>query len=291
MNGLRPYVWLMPLLLLAAVGCDNSVEPFAATTRHFAIYGFLDAASDTQYVRIEPTRPLPDAASAPEFGIARVSTTDEMTQEMMVWRDSTILLEDGQEGLLYWAPFQAVEGHRYLIEVVREDGASSRASNVVPDLTTKEIRRPSRTFRGTFEQSLILPEVFRRPESITMNYLVTLDADEDPVLITLDYNVFGVRIADGWKIDVRLTRDRERIQSRLGVPSTAILRLYDVSVTLRLLSEDWPAIGSDERGSNVEEGFGFFGAAATHHFGWRIDSLVVAELGYVDRQGEQSAEN
>lgn len=273
-------------LTSALVGCENSVEPFAETTRHFALYGFLDAEVDTQYVRVEPTRPLPELATPAE--IPSVETTDLETGARVQWRDSSVVLEDGTQAILFWAPFRPLAGHRYQIAVERSDGAVSTATTLVPDFLTSDVRIPSRTFAGTFEQAVVFENVRRRPEKVTVNYGLAFTSDDDPTQIRLDYNIFGAPIERGWQINVRLTRDRERVNSRLGVASSRVLWLHDVSMTVRVLSDDWPLVEEDNRPSNVENGFGFFGSAATHSVTWQIDSLVAQELGYEDSQNGES---
>lgn len=270
-------------------GCENSVEPFAETTRHFAIYGFLDADADTQFVRIEATRPNLDDDAINASNIAGVTTRNLASGEVISWRDSTLDLEGGRQSLLYWAVFRPTLGDPYRIEVVREDGATSSATTTVPDLTSFDPREPHRTFAATLEQSLVFANVARRPEAVTVNYDVTLEADEDPLRITLGYTFFGVPSPGGWKIDVRLTRDRERINSRLALQPAQILFLHEISMTVRLLSTDWPLVESRDRVNNVVDGFGFFGAAATHVVTWRVDSLIVRQLGFEDKQGEPTS--
>jgi hypothetical protein len=276
--------WLAIVLMTLVVGCSNTVEPFSPTTRHYAIYGFLDANADTQYVRIEATRPNPEQEDQTREDLPTVSLTNVTTNEVVFWQDSTVVLEDGSEALLFWVAYQPEAGQTYRFEVKRSDGAVSSATTRVPDFDQLEVKLPSRTSIGTYEQAVIFDNVSRRPEKITLNYEIAYEPEDDPFPITLDYNVFGVPVQDGWQINVRLTRDRERINSRLSIPPSRVLLLHDVSMSIRLLSSDWPLVESRERVVNVENGFGFFGAAATHQIGWQLDSLVVTELGFEDVQ-------
>ena len=45
-------VVLLPGLLLATAGCEESVDAIIGTEIPFTIWGFLDVAADTQYVRV-----------------------------------------------------------------------------------------------------------------------------------------------------------------------------------------------------------------------------------------------
>jgi hypothetical protein len=271
---------------IVIAGCDNSIEPFAETTKHFAIYGFLDADADTQFIRVEATRPKPGDEGPDDTDIASVSTQNLVTGDTKIWGASTIELDDGSLGLLYSAVFKPTLGDPYRIEVLRKDGATTSATTTIPDIRSFDTGLPHRTFIGTFEQTLFLDKVARRPEAITLNYDVAFTATEEPVRITLKYDVFGVPSGENWKIDVRLSRDRERINSRLLLDKDHVLHLRDVSMTTRLLSSDWPLVGSNETVNNVTEGFGFFGSSATHTVGWQIDSSFVRNIGFIDQQGD-----
>lgn len=278
--------WIAVAFTVILVGCDNTVEPFAPTTRHYALYGFLDANADTQYVRVEATRPDPGQEDRTSADVPVVTLTHVATGESVAWRDSTIEIEDDGEALLFWVPFRPEAGEVYRLEVERSDGAVSSATVRVPDFDETEVRLPNQTFAGTYEQAVVFANVTRRPEQVILNYEIAYSHADEPFPIILDYNVFGVPVADGWQINVRLTRDRERINSRLSIAPSRLLLLHDVSMTVRLLSSDWPLVESNERVVNVENGFGFYGAAATHEFSWRIDSLVVTELGFLDVQSD-----
>ena len=268
------------------MGCDNTIEPFAPTTRHYAIYGFLDADADTQYVRVEATRPDPQEEDRTRTDVPVVSLTHVSTDESVAWRDSTVELEGDGEALLFWVPFSPEPGEIYRLDVERSDGAVSSATVRVPDFEEAEVGLPSQTFAGTYEQAVVFANVTRRPEKVILNYEIAYSHDDDPFPITLDYNVFGAPVEDGWQINVRLTRDRERINSRLSIAPTRVLLLHEVSMTVRLLSSDWPLVESNQRVVNIENGFGFYGAAATHEVSWRIDSLVASELGFLDVQSD-----
>ena len=277
------------LAIALTAGCENTVEPFADTTRHFAIYGFLDASADTQFVRVEATRPNLDDGGPAESDVSTITTQDLVTGDLVAWRDSTIELDDGSTGALFWAALRPVPDHPYRIEVTRGDGAMSSATTTVPNYISADVRGPIRTFAGTLEQPLVFENVNRRPESITLNYDLTITDTDKPTRITLDYDVLGAPFENGWKINVRLTRDRSRINARLSLQPTAILFLHAISLEVRLLSNDWPTIGQSQRTNNVVDGFGFFGSAATHRVMWQVDSLVVGELGFVDKQGDPSS--
>lgn len=277
--------FLAALISGLLVACENTVEPFADSSRHFAIFGFLDAAADTQYLRVEPTRPRPDRQEA-STEVPSLTTTNLFTNESVVWRDSTIQLENGSTGLLFWAVFKPTPGHAYELEVKREDGATSSATTAVPDFDDIEIMAPRQGFSGLV-QTIVLGDVSRRPEKVEISYEVALAPGDSHSTIHIDYGGFGAPVEDGWQIIARLSRDRELINSRLSVAPSRALLLYEVSMTVRLLSSDWPLPESEGRFTNVVDGFGFVGSAATHTVQWKLDSLVVEQLGFTDNQSSE----
>lgn len=264
-------------------GCDNSIEPFKESTRYYALFGFLDADRDTQYVRIEPTRSNPELGPV-VYDVASVKTTDLGSGEVVVWSDSTVILDDGREGLLYYGMFRPLRNHSYRIEVRRDDGATTTAVTKVPLAPPLSVRRPDRSFLGALEQGLLFDGVRRAPEKIVVNYAVTFDDLETPVQVKLPYNVVGVPEGSGWRVIVRLTRDKSTVLERLSLTTHDPVALHTLSIDLRLLSEDWPLDQPGLTQTNVTNGFGFFGSAVTHTATWVLDSSYVNELGLIDAQ-------
>ena len=268
--------------------CDNSVEPFFESERYYAIFGFLDAETDSQYVRIEPTRANPELGVV-RFDVASVKTTDMTTNDVVTWQDSLVDLDDGSIGLLYHGYFRPIRGHTYRIEVQRNDGVVTSALTTVPAEPDFSVRNPARSFLGALEQGLLFNGVSRQPEQIVVNYAVTYGALTEPLEVRLPYNVFGVPEGSGWRVIVKLTRDKSTVVQRLSLTSSDPLALHTLSIDLRLLSSDWPIKDAGLVETNVTNGLGFFGSAATHRAVWHLDSLTVNELGFVDKQDSDGA--
>lgn len=287
MQGIASHVRRLAFTALLAVGllagCDNSVEPFAESTRYYAIFGFLDADRDTQYVRIEPTRSNPEVGPV-EFDVASVKTIDMTSGAVLAWSDSLVELPDGGTGLLYYAAFRPVRARSYRIEVRRSDGAATTATTTVPGIPPLSVRRPDRSFVGTLEQGLLFDGVTRAPEYIVVNYAVTYDTVTTPLEVRLPYNVVGVPDGSGWRVIVRLTRDKSTVFQRLSLMTGAQVTLHTLSIDLRLLSNDWPLDEPGRTRTNVTNGFGFFGSAVTHTATWVLESEYVNELGFIDAQ-------
>ena len=112
----KPRWVLVPVLLLgvlaAGTGCDESVDAIVGSDIPFTVWGFLNAAADTQYVRIFPVTDqlIPD----PRDGLdARVFSTNLTTGERRKWAYEAVRLDSLISGHFFWSPFRAEHEHRY----------------------------------------------------------------------------------------------------------------------------------------------------------------------------------
>ena len=124
----------LPALCLAGGllfgGCAETFDPFQETDRYFSIYGYLDAAADTQFVAVAALRQVvtPDADPLD----AAVALQNLETGETTRWRDSLFRFSNGSVGHVFWSKEAVQPGGRYLFTVTRSDGASSSATVRMP---------------------------------------------------------------------------------------------------------------------------------------------------------------
>ena len=64
-------------LLVSACNDDTSVNPFIEGENYYTLYGYLDTATDTQYLRVVPLRKAIGAENNPEIDAAVSSTAVE----------------------------------------------------------------------------------------------------------------------------------------------------------------------------------------------------------------------
>lgn len=126
------FLFLCAFILVAS--CDQTFEPLQENDKyHFSIYGTLDAAADTQWVRIGVPRgninEIPDPT-----GIT-VTLEDVETGQKAVMKDS---LFDSGDLLNYWTTMSLENEHSYRIHAERDDGKSSVVTVTIP----KEIPVP-----------------------------------------------------------------------------------------------------------------------------------------------------
>lgn len=266
-SSVRPIVLLFTATLLA--GCSDAFDPFVASDQTFALFGFLDARRDTQFVRVQPIAEQADTPAAVE---ARVTSTDLVTRERLVWQDSLIVLDDDDVGTAFFAPFRPVAGRVYRLEAMRlTDGAVSTADVALPTQPPLQVAPPD--VISTIVAQLLTIENDRPPSAVVVTYTVRPVGDEEPVRVEVPYD--AVERETGFGVAVSLSRDAGVILS--GVEKGTEVELLDLEIAYDLVNEP-PVL--------VEGGAGQIGVAAAFTNGWRLDAEFVELIGFVDAQSE-----
>lgn len=255
----------LPVLVLIATlaGCDATIEPTPGTDRVYTLYGQLDADADTQAVRVIPIAETLDSID-PDAIDAAVTSRHEQTGETRVWRDSLVQYPDGTQGHVFFAPFSVDYEDTYRLDVDRSDGAQATVTVTVPPLSTLDsLRRDVRT--GGLADYVVGVQGVPRLSGIVARY--TLVGDVTPVQ-TVRHTDLVARVDGGWEVAIPFVSDLQRIVAR---SETGLVGLIAFEVGVYVSNEAWNA---DDAGgqfdpevlvepgtfSNVENGFGFFGA-------------------------------
>ena len=270
---MRPLVALVLLGALLAAGCSDAFDPFVESDQRFALYGFLDARQDTQFVRVQPITGQEAVAAT------RVTSTVLATGEQIVWRDSLLRLDDGALGTVYVAAFRPEPGLTYRVGAVSPEApdVGSTAEIRVPAEAALRVAAP-RLVGGLVTQVLGLESPLR-PRDVRITYTVRRVGGE-PIVFSFDYTARPATSGGGFEVLVSLLRNAEDIQSRLNVDPEEgeRLALLDLSLTYDLV---------DERGGIVMGGPGALGAAAGFEAEWTLTPQAVAAIGFVDAQGRR----
>lgn len=127
-------------LALLAAACDNAFEPIAEGEVHFSVFGYLDAAADTQWVRVMPIRPL-SVTTPGAYGVD-VTLQDVATGRRVALRDSLFRFSDythdqlGSEGLWvhdFWTTEPIEPGATYRFAALRPGQDPAEATVAVPE--------------------------------------------------------------------------------------------------------------------------------------------------------------
>ncbi len=271
---------------LFASACDDTVDPFIEEDRFFTIFGFLDTAADTQFVRVIPLRRR--LVTEQEDALdARVATTAREDGNAVVWRDSLIHFDDGSLGHVFYAPLHVFPGWTYRFEVRRSDGATAAAETTVPRAEHAFVGEPVEGPAG-LTQTVRWENVDAPPFRVEVWYRFAAFPPSEPfreVVVTYGEDRFGRLREDGWTVDVQLRKDRADVARRIGEP----LVFLGVGMRLTMTDERWRPPGGVfdpelliQPGvfSNVENGFGFLGSVNQYTTEWTLSEPTIEALGY-----------
>ena len=271
---------LIFIIAVALAGCDNTIQPLVeGADGNFSLYGYLDTAADTQFVRLDPVR-ISSVASRSSLAGARVESVDDLGNTQL-WEHQTVMLEDGSAGDVFFSVFRPRPGGRYSLTATAESGQKTRAVVDIPDSPMLD-PMPPRGDTLSLLQTVRIVGVERTPLRLTVLYDVQLPENAAPSLVEVDYGQGNGPASGGWQFDVFLARDQATVLVSLNRDVTDNdVELRAVSVRTELLSPEWEEPQSSR---NISTGRGFFGAIGRYEVTWMLPPSVVGMLGFVDAQ-------
>lgn len=131
--SLKKIYFLFPLVLIALVinSCNDSFEPFQDNDRYnFSIYGFLDAAVDTQWIRVTPVRKeLNFDGQIPDMTLLlknmKTNEVDTLTSKIIDFRQ-------GFNTINAWSVMPIEPGGIYNVRAESPDGSYSQVTLSIP---------------------------------------------------------------------------------------------------------------------------------------------------------------
>lgn len=277
-------------LLLSA--CEETVDPILESDRNFTLYGTLDMAQDTQFVRVIPIR----GTLAPTEGSLQditLTSTDLVSGEERAWDDSLITFADGTRGLVFYDALRIRPGHTYRIDVSHPELAVvTSAETTVPNQPTSLIVRPEETFGGLGgeiargSQIIVWEGVTDEPFQVGVWYRF-LPAEGAPFTdVQLPYEPPNEAGPDGWQARLDLRKDRITLDT---LTSVNLWPLLNVAARLTMLDAafvppggafDPEVLAQPGTFSNVENGFGFVGSVARYTAEWVFRAETYGDLNY-----------
>ncbi len=266
---------------IAPAGCDSAIDPISERADLvFAIHGFLDSASDSQFVRVSALRPT-ILADAPSLEKVSVNSVDVASGGVVFWSDSLVLLDDGSIGHLFHSEWSPIPGHEYRLEVRREDAVAATATTLIP-LETDIRTLPATGDTLVYVQDVIFRGLREAPQELVMKYGIGVDGTSDTDEVDIWYGSQGMLGPEGWHFEVYLKRDQQVILQKLGLPSdyrAAVLHSIGVQVTLS--SAEWK---QQDAPTNLVNAHGFFGSIGRFTLNWSLDREEVGVMGFLDMQ-------
>jgi hypothetical protein len=282
-QGIGAALLAVALAVLAA-GCDTSVDPIRGSDRVYSIYGILDAAADTQFVRVEALRdgtPI----GAPDTLDARVTLREMNTDREISLRDSFATVGPGIPTYLFWTAASLSPGATYRLTVERSSGGTSSATTTLPSrapdlrldeqplLPCQDARNAGRAeftvaasgadrLAGAYALYPLLDDLIRRAN------FRAVELEQDTFRITVDH------VDDLEAIGANL------LPEDLGCPPPDAFSADSVFVAVATAGPDWPdgidslsldALARPDVAQNVENGAGFVGGIYTDTLGVPIE--------------------
>lgn len=249
---------LVCLLLLSA--CEEDVVPVLGTDQAYTLYGFFNPMSDTQSVRVFPVEGQLEQ-TRPEPIDAQVVSTDVQSGEQLVWRDSVVQYGSGNYGHVFLHPTRVDFERTYRLEVTRSDGVVTEVETMVPPLSEAEISEASSVLGSLLV--FVLWKKAPRLLNIVVRYFSNAGVE------VVEYERQYETQADGQLVTLQFRRDTSPIFLRADEANITQVRLHKVEMEVTVANEEWMPPGDIfdpellvEPGtfSNVENGFGFYGA-------------------------------
>ncbi|MCY4675199.1 MAG: hypothetical protein OXD43_15815 [Bacteroidetes bacterium] len=287
---------LLPTIVLVGIlaACEDSVSPIIDTDRDYTLFGTLDMARDSQFVRVIPIR-----SSITEPGDVldvTVQSIELSTQQTLSWRDSIHTFDNGQIGHIFFAPLRIRPSQTYRIEIIPNDGELiTSAETTVPDLPDAEVMDPTLVYilttRLESRQRVLWHGVDRAPFEIEQWYRFLSLSDFTYKDYQLSYAPISRLLAgetDVWEMDKDLIQDRDTLSTKLELG--AFYRLAGVALRITILDENFIPPGGDydrellaQPGtlSNVENGFGLLASVGRFSVEWVLPDSVAQGLGYI----------
>lgn len=300
MKSANTSIWLFFAVLMLFSGlisaCEDEVNPFIGTEIPFTVWGIVNPVADTQAVRVFSIDEVLKIIS-PDPLDATVSIIDVNESNRYVLQDSVIQLPNGDYRHIFWAEIDVDYFDTYRIEVEKSDGRISNSTEIeVPGPISMHIL-PANTNAFT---SLIQPLwIDGNPPAIPRI---------DVTYVTYSVNMVGARIADNpvtISYSGKQRIERDTLKLNLDIRQDFLLVREDfnekeiggdicietVKVDVHVGNEEWqsPAGVFDanflvEPGTftNIENGFGFFGAGYVESLTVIPPALLQVRAGFFD---------
>lgn len=290
---------LVLLGLLFTSSCSEDVNPFIGTELPYTIWGTVNPEADTQAVRVFLIDDILQLVS-PDPLDAQVSIINVDANNRFVLQDSVIQLNNGDYRHIFWAAFDVNHNETYRVEVERSDGQLSKSANItVPGPISTEIIPANTNATSELIQSLVingdppsLPRIDVTYQTFSVNgNLVTLA--ENPV--TISYANAPTLTQGELVLDLDLRKDFEIVREDFDAKSLpGFICLESIDVDLHVGNAEWRSPTGEfdpnflvEPGSltNIENGFGFFGAGFVESRTIIPPSILQVRAGFFDCVG------
>jgi len=256
--------------LSIATGCDTRLDPFQESDLHFSVFGYLDAAADTQYLRITPLRDSIALSPGPLDAVARLENLSSGRQILL--HDSLFRFED-RIAYNFWSAQPVEHGATYRLTVTRSDGAASTATVTLPppfpEPTLAFPQQPNLP-PSALTVSIEMPGIERLAALILIvTYRFPGEAEANAQTLTLSYLDRVAELSDG--LGLQFAPYNDFFSRARSCPL-----VDDVQVVIAAAGPEWPdflalddeTLALADIVTNVDHGVGILGGVSKHVLPW-----------------------
>ena len=287
---------LLAVAVASVSGCTDDIPSTSLDDAVYTLWGRLDPTSSTQAVRVSPILKTADAEEPASLDVT-VTTTHLRTGDVTTWRDSSFTFPSGRLAHVFLADFRPEYGAAYLFRVRRPDGQETTAQFTVPPRVVPTFA-PSEPVPEPIQ--LILPAA-PRIVGAKVTYAIRVlrsygqvgpargDLIEETVIDSEAPELYEF----GWTLPVRFGVHTGRLDQRMIDLQVKCFTVEGIRIGGAVANETWAApyplsfsrelLIQPTAVTNVDNGFGFVGAAYAFDVVWPFDPLVIQRADLVNR--------
>ena len=284
------------LFVSSLAACSDEVNPFIGTELPYSVWGTINPQADTQAVRVFLIDDVLQLVSAEPLD-ADVSILHIDTGDRYAMQDSIIQLRNGDFRHIFWARFNVEYFENYRIEVERSDGQLTRSANIqVPGPIQLNVIPANTNAVSNIIQTVhiegeppSLPRIDVHYEAYSVdNQGFRLDEN----VVTVSYSGTEVTRLDSLFLDIDLRADYRVIRQDFEDKQLdGFICLDDIAIDIHVGNQSWRSpIGVFDENflvepgtlSNIENGFGYFGAGFVESVSVLPPNLLLVRAGFFD---------
>ncbi|MEM8486439.1 MAG: DUF4249 family protein [Bacteroidota bacterium] len=292
---------LMVVMLLITACSDDFIDPFENEGRYFTVYGFIDSQKISHKIRVIPVtrhqaviRKESDIQAALD---AEVTISDLSTGEVVEWEYGLEKLEDGTFAHIFRSDFIVIPGRRYRLDVTRSDGVRAWAETRVPHIPDSAFFDLGQ-IQFSPDSSEVLQDILMQGELNPWAFeaIYAWSGDFFNRRVFVPYGRRGEQVgAGGWRTQLSISADQaavfETIRESLlagKIQDDTPLILTGAGLRMTMLDTNWDlsdgaanpnTLAFPEAGTNINNGYGFFGSIGHYVQEWEACELS-GPLGY-----------
>ncbi|MEM6784037.1 MAG: hypothetical protein AAF624_09935 [Bacteroidota bacterium] len=254
------------------VGCEASFDPFEESDVTFSLFGYLDVAADTQYVRVNELQRTV-GSDAP---VAATVTLEDLERGTTVTLQDTLLrFGNGVSAYAFWTAQPVAPSTPYRILADSPDGNDASVTLRTPALIPNPMLETGLSPFSSAEfpptsQSMTITDAVK-----LVDLRITYRLTEPTRTLTLSY-LDRVQLTPDGTFSLAFSSYNDVQRALGGGDGTACPGLSSARVFLGVSTEEWPdfplftteELAIPTTVTNVEGGFGYVGGVLIMEYEW-----------------------